>query len=54
MSDSEISEMFGRNKSANELARAKNLLDRLGLAASMKQPPAEGGKKPRVVWVATN
>lgn len=54
MSDNDIVEMFGRNKSANELARAKNLLARLGLATSTKQPPAEGGKRPRTVWTATS
>jgi hypothetical protein len=53
LSDTDIYELFGRNKSANERARALNLLVRLGLVTNVRRPPAEGGKRHRKVWVAT-
>lgn len=50
MSENEIYDLFGRNKSANERARALNLLATFGLARADKQ---ETGGRPRTVWQAT-
>lgn len=50
MSDNDIHELFGRNKSANERARALNLLIKFGLAKAEKE---ETGGRPRTVWRAT-
>jgi hypothetical protein len=50
MSDRDIYELFGRNKSASELARAKNLLLSLRLAKREKE---ETGGRPRTLWRAT-
>jgi hypothetical protein len=50
MSDNDIYELFGRNKSANDRARALNLLAALGLARAEKE---DTGGRPRTVWRAT-
>lgn len=47
MSDNDIHELFGKHKSANERARALNLLQSLGLARSETE---ETGGRPRTVW----
>ena len=49
MTDNDIYELFGRHKSANERARALNLLASLGLVKSQTE---ETGGRPRTVWVA--
>src|SRR5262249_2565339 len=53
MSDNDIYELFGRNKSANERARALNLLVKLQLATSREETPEGGKGRPRTVWEAT-
>lgn len=50
MSDNDIHNLFGRNKSANERARALNLLASLGLATEHSE---DIGGRPRTVWRAT-
>ncbi len=50
LAENDIHELFGRNKSANERARALNLLASLGLAQMEKQGTAG---RPRTVWKAT-
>lgn len=50
MTDNDIHELFGRNKSADERARALNLLESLGLAKAEKE---DTGGRPRTVWRVT-
>lgn len=50
MTDTDLYELFGGNKSANERARALTLLLDLGL---VKQRKEETGGRPRTLWVAT-
>jgi len=50
MTDNDLYEFFGRNKSANERARALTRLAALGLIRSEKQ---ETGGRPRTVWIGT-
>jgi hypothetical protein len=50
MTDNDIYELFGRNRSANERARALTLLQSLRLA---KADQEETGGRPRTVWRAT-
>jgi hypothetical protein len=50
MSDNDIYELFGKNKSANERTRAVNVLLSFGLIRTEKQ---ETGGRPRTVYRAT-
>jgi hypothetical protein len=50
LSDTDIYELFGRNKSANERTRALLLLQRLGLVAATQE---QTGGRPRKLWRAT-
>lgn len=50
MSENDIYELFGRNRSANERDRALSLLKELRLVKSEQIPT---GGRPRTVWVAT-
>jgi hypothetical protein len=49
LTDSQLSELFGRNMSAAKLARAKNVLLTAGLAHCATE---ESGGRPRMVWKA--
>ena len=51
MSDYDIHELFGRNKSANERERALVLLKECGLVKS--ETVSNGRGRPRTVWKAT-
>jgi hypothetical protein len=50
MTENDIYELFGRNKSANDRARALTMLATLGLARPDKE---ETGGRPRTIWRAT-
>ena len=50
MTDNDIYELFGRNKSANDRARALTMLTSRGLARMDKE---ETGGRPRTVWRVT-
>lgn len=52
MSDNDIYELFGRNRSANERDRALALLKELGIL-KCEQIATGGRGRPRTVWVAT-
>lgn len=51
MTDNDIYEFFGKNKSANERARALNYLQRIGRARSEVQ--SDTGGRPKTIWMAT-
>jgi hypothetical protein len=48
----ELSNLLGRNQSAEKIGRALGLLARHGLAHCVQVPPKEGGKRPAELWRA--